>query len=159
MKLYYIGVGAFCIFIVLQFSLADMISTSIRCDGVALLSGSFTGQNQSYNQRIFTDDRTVLSRDLKFTGPVESTLMVNFSGAIGYDKYSDNRRMTDHILFLCSLMDVKNEKIQSENQGLDRAYAAGSDPLNQAGWRSGKQVQDHDQRDRSDIALNTNPWE
>ncbi len=34
----YIGAGAICILIGLQFALADMISTSISCDGVTLLS-------------------------------------------------------------------------------------------------------------------------
>jgi|GEM_PF-1067655 len=115
MNWYYIGAGAICILIGLQFALADMISTSISCDGVALLSGSFIGPNQSYNQRIFTDDRAVLSRDLTFTGPVKSSLMVNSSGSIGYDEYAENSRMPDLTSFLCSLMDTKNEKRQSEN--------------------------------------------
>jgi len=53
-----------------------MIRASISCDGAALLSGSFIGQNQSYSQHLFTDDRAVLSRDLSFSGPVESTISV-----------------------------------------------------------------------------------
>jgi hypothetical protein len=59
-----------------------------------LLSGSFIGLNQSYSQHLFTDDRAVLSRDLRFTGPVESTIRVNSSGAIGNDEYAGNYRMS-----------------------------------------------------------------
>jgi len=111
MNWYYIGAGAICIFIGLQFSLADMISTSISCDGVVLLSGSFIGPNLSYNQRIFTDDRAVLSWDLTFTGPVESTIRVNGSGTIGY---AENHRIPDVSSFLCSFIGTKNEESQSE---------------------------------------------
>ena len=71
-----------------------MTRASISCDGAALLSGSFIGLNQSYSQHLFTDDRAVLSRDLRFTEPVESTIRVNGSGAIGYDEYAGNYRMS-----------------------------------------------------------------
>ena len=76
----YVIAGAIYLFIGWQFSQADMISTSISCDGAALLSGSFIGLNQSYSQHLFTDDPL---SDLRFTGPVESTIRVNGSGAIG----------------------------------------------------------------------------
>ena len=98
----YVIAGAICLFIGRQFSQADMISTSISCDGAALLSGSFIGQNQSYSQHLFTGDRAVLSRDLRFTGPVESTIRVNGPGAIGYDEYAENHRIPDVSSFLCS---------------------------------------------------------
>ncbi|WP_319581000.1 hypothetical protein [uncultured Methanospirillum sp.] len=114
MNWYYIGAGTICILIGLQFALADMISTSISCDGAALLSGSFIGLNQSYSQHLFTDDRAVLSRDLTFTGPVKSSLMVNSSGSIGYDEYAENSRIPDVSSFLCSFMGVKNEERRSE---------------------------------------------
>jgi len=114
MNWYYVGAGAICLFIGWQFSQADMISTSIICDGAALLSGSFIGLNQSYSQHLFTDDRAVLSRDLRFTEPVESTIRVNGSGAIGYDEYAENRRIPDVASFLCSFMGTKNEERRSE---------------------------------------------
>jgi len=90
-----------------RLSQADMISASIWCDGAALLSGSIIGMNLSYSQHIFTDDRAVLSRDLRFTGPVESTLRVNSSGAIGYDESADNHRIPDVSSLLCTLMGKK----------------------------------------------------
>ena len=114
MNWYYVIAGAICLFIGWQFSQADMISTSISCDGAALLSESFIGLNQSYSQHLFTDDRAVLSRDLRFTGPVESTIRVNSSGAIGYDEYAGNYRIPDVSSFLCSFMGRKNEERRSE---------------------------------------------
>jgi hypothetical protein len=91
-----------------------MTRASISCDGAALLSGSFIGLNQSYSQHLFTDDRAVLSRDPRFTGPVESTIRVNGSGAIGYDEYSGNYRIPDVSSFLCSFMGAKNEERRTE---------------------------------------------
>jgi hypothetical protein len=80
----------------------------------ALLSGSFIGLNQSYSQHLFTDDRAILSRDLRLTGPVESTIRVNGSGVIGYDEYTENHRIPDVSSFLCSFMGMKNEDRRSE---------------------------------------------
>lgn len=80
----------------------------------ALLSGSFIGLNQSYCQHLFTDDRAVLSRDLRFTRAALSTIWVNGSGAIGYDEYTENHRIPDVSSFLYSFRETKNEERQSE---------------------------------------------
>ena len=80
----------------------------------ALLSESFIGLNQSYSQHLFTDDRAVLSRDLRFTGPVESSIRVNSSGAIGYDEYAGNYRIPGVSSFLCFFMGTKNGERRSE---------------------------------------------
>lgn len=103
----YIIAGAIWLFIGWQFFQADMTRVSISCEA-ALLSGSFIVLNQSYSQHLFSDDRAVLSRDLQFTGPVETTIRVNSSGAIGYDEYAGNYRIPDVSSFLCSFMGVKN---------------------------------------------------
>lgn len=114
MNWYYVGAGVVCLFIGWQFSQADMISTSISCDGAALLSGSIIGLNQSYSQHLFTDNRAVLSRDLRFNGPVESTIRVNSSGSIGYDEYAYNNWIPVVPSFLCSLRDKKDVERESD---------------------------------------------
>ena len=63
-------------------------------------------------QHLFTDDPL---SDLRFTGPVESTIRVNGSGAIGYDEYVGNHRIPDVPPFLCSFMGTENEEKRSED--------------------------------------------
>jgi hypothetical protein len=59
----------------------------------AFLSGSFfRGADRTVS--ICSDDRAALFRDDRFTGPIESTIRVNGSGAIGYDEYAGNYRMS-----------------------------------------------------------------
>ena len=63
------------------------------------------------SQHLFTDDPL---SDLRFTGPVESTIRVNGSGAIGYDEYVGNHRIPDFSSLLCSFMGTKTEEMRSD---------------------------------------------
>jgi len=113
MNWYYVIAGVICLFIGWQFSQADMMRASISCEaGFAVWI--FHRGSRSYSQHLFTDDRAVLSRDLRFTGPVESTIRMNSSGAIGYDEYAENLRTPDVSSFLCSFMGTKNDERRSE---------------------------------------------
>lgn len=73
---------------VLGMSMADLISSSILCDGATFSSSAVTGPDRTYGTSFFTTDRANISRDLVLTDKVSSRVRVASTGPMGVDEYS-----------------------------------------------------------------------
>ena len=66
----------------------DLISSTIVCDGVAWVSSSILGENQSYAGSFFTSNIANISRELNTDNGISTTTNIRGSGAVGIDEYA-----------------------------------------------------------------------
>ena len=101
--------------VVLSICGADLISSSILCDGATWTSSAVTGPDRTYGASFFTTDRANISRDLVLTDGVSSRVRVASTGPMGVDEYSWQMRNTSdpetRCVFDARMVPVRDEEI------------------------------------------------
>ena len=74
--------------LVLGISMADLISSSIMCNGATFTSSAVTSPDWTYGASFFTTDLANISRDITLTDTLSSQVRLASAGPMGVDEYS-----------------------------------------------------------------------
>ncbi|MDD1729243.1 MAG: hypothetical protein LUQ50_09240 [Methanospirillum sp.] len=75
----------------------DVMSSSTVCDGSYWTHSTAMDKNQTYKISIFTTNLAQIDREVQSTNGVVSSTMVNSSGSLGIDEYTNHLRNPDEI--------------------------------------------------------------
>lgn len=108
----------------LGITVADLISSSILCDGATFTSSEVTGPDKAYGASFFTTDRANISRDLALSDGVSSWVRVASSGPMGVDEYSWQMRNRSDPMTRC-VFDSSEGQVRDEEIALSGLFTAG----------------------------------